>query len=339
MTEQDIVNLLKQKFTENPRFNRKQFAADYSINYNLVIKLGVKYNLDLPKYKINSYFFESIDNEVKAYWLGFLYADGCMTKTGGINLLLSTDDRNHLQKYKIDLGIENPIEDTISKIKNSKTGYQHASKVRVTDKKLYSDLVKLGCTRLKTLTLRFPSPNQVPEVLIRHFIRGYFDGDGSVWEALISGGKYKSLQCGITSTYDIVMNIKKVLLAVGISKVETVPHPHSGASGIYILRIRRNNDVIKFYNYIYQNSTVYMDRKKNKFLEFGMKEIVPVNDLIKCIILTNYQEIPFTSKDVQRHIKVSFNCVQNNLKKLKSSSFIKKNGSRDKCSLYKYAKN
>lgn len=56
------------------------------------------------------------------------------------------------------------------------------SRIQISSKTLTADLLKLGCTPRKSLTLKFPNDGIFKSNdLIRHFIRGYFDGDGSVF--------------------------------------------------------------------------------------------------------------------------------------------------------------
>lgn len=337
MSNDIIVQALKLEYSKNPRFNRKEFAVKNGFDYNLVIKLGLKHGIRREKYKADFDFFEVIDSEQKAYWLGFLYADGCMTKTGGVNLLLSRNDRSHLEKYKADLKIENPIEDRSQKTKSNKTGVQHSSKIRICDKKLYSDLLKLGCVQNKTFKLLFPREDQVPKYLVKHFIRGYFDGDGSVWETSDKKGKYKNLQCGMTSTNDMISNIKNILLAQGLSSVEVQPHPNS--SGICILRIRRNNDVIRFYEFLYTDAIIFLDRKKEKFDSFGLRALTYADDHIKSIISTQFKSKPFSSKDLLPLVKFYKSTVQASLKRLFNNGFIKKLTKEDRFLRYEYNQN
>ena len=118
--------------------------------------------------------FEDIDNEEKAYWLGFLFADGNITydldKTKyKIELGLATIDYNHLEKYKTFLKYNKDI-----KFRSS----TNSCRIIVGSKKACEDLIKLGCTPKKSLILKFPK--NIREDLLSHFIRGYFDGDGSI---------------------------------------------------------------------------------------------------------------------------------------------------------------
>ena len=113
--------------------------------------------------------FKNIDTEEKAYWLGVLYADGCCTTNYSVELTVHKDDIDILKKYCKFLEIK---EDRIKYYKN-------IVRVRVCHKYLWQSLVEKGCVRRKSLILKFPDETifQKSE-LIRHFMRGYCDGDG-----------------------------------------------------------------------------------------------------------------------------------------------------------------
>lgn len=66
-----------------------------------------------------------------------------------------------------------------SSIQNSNN--KDKSTVNFSSLSLCKDLTKLGAKRNKSLTLEFPSDEIVPKKYKHHFIRGYFDGDGCIW--------------------------------------------------------------------------------------------------------------------------------------------------------------
>ena len=134
-----------------------------------------KENIEVINYhnlaKFNIDFFEKIDSQEKAYWLGFLYADGAIGSTNnGIEVSLKSSDYDHLLKLKESLGFK------------EKNIYKDEIRCRLTftNKKTKEDLIKLGCFPKKSLSLKFPSKDQVPDEYLYDFIRGYVDGDGSV---------------------------------------------------------------------------------------------------------------------------------------------------------------
>jgi DNA-binding transcriptional regulator WhiA len=111
--------------------------------------------------------FHVIDTEDKAYWLGFLYADGYISKYNQIEVSLSLEDIDHLKKLK--------------KFVNTNTNIitdKYRCRLLFCSKEMVSDLAILGCVNNKSLILTFPTEEQVPQNLLNHFLRGYVDGDG-----------------------------------------------------------------------------------------------------------------------------------------------------------------
>jgi DNA-binding transcriptional regulator WhiA len=195
--------------------------------------------------------FEVIDSEEKAYWLGFLYADGSVgSAEDKIELGLAEKDLKHIEKFRDFMGISNKI------------SYREATKsyrMSFRSAKCKQDLIDKGCVPKKSLILNFPTESQVPKTLIRHFIRGYFDGDG--WFT----NTESCFQIGIIGTenfikgfLDNIENINKD------NKIFTV-HRENGAKR-YVFGAYQ--DVLNFLNWIYKDSNVYLDRKYEHYLDF-----------------------------------------------------------------------
>lgn len=125
------------------------------------------------KYAKNKHVFDCIDTEEKAYWLGFLYADGNVSKTNRIRLSLAEQDYSTLEKFSNFIYSKNRIKHYVQR------KYLHRQNliyVDVGSKYMSEKLTNLGCTPNKTFLLTFP--DWIDKNLINHFIRGYFDGDG-----------------------------------------------------------------------------------------------------------------------------------------------------------------
>lgn len=131
------------------------------------------------KHKYNDDFFETIDTEEKAYWLGFIYADGCIVEgknSKTLEVTLNDSDRGHLVKFVNAIG---GVSDLISEktVKLNGIEYQ-AVKVAICCTKMCNDLSVHGVMPRKSLVLTFPE--NILYRLKRHFIRGYLDGDGCI---------------------------------------------------------------------------------------------------------------------------------------------------------------
>lgn len=135
--------------------------------------------------KFDNTIFDSIDTEEKAYWLGFIFADGCVAKQKAkrnyaITIGLAIQDINHLYKFNHFVKyIKNNMKIIKAKPSNIAKNVQDKCVFSVSNKHLWETLNPYGCTPQKSLTLEFPDKNIFKSVdLIRHFIRGYIDGDG-----------------------------------------------------------------------------------------------------------------------------------------------------------------
>jgi len=126
------------------------------------------------KYTVDTRFFAKINNEQKAYWLGFVSADGCITDTT-LSFALARRDREHLIKLKSSLSSEHPIKDVITVVKHKE---YPQSQLQICSTELISDLETHGLHRHKSASLK--PANNLPEELARHYWRGLLDGDGSI---------------------------------------------------------------------------------------------------------------------------------------------------------------
>lgn len=200
----------------------------------------------------NRRLFKEIDTESKAYWLGFLSADGWVsTKENDykIELQLAKKDRGHLEKFKSFIGLENEIRDRIVANK------YYASRFSFRSSEMKNDLIAAGCTPQKTFTLKFPTENIVPTELMRHYVRGYLDGDG--WISYTG----KSRQVGLIGTEDFLMVLIEKLNLPNL-KLQSV---HNGPQKRYMFSGKASKEFIIL---LYKDSNVYLDRKYQAYLNY-----------------------------------------------------------------------
>lgn len=200
-------------------------------------------------------FFEKIDTEEKAYILGFVYADGCISKNT-FSIKLSIKDEDFLINIKNTLKSEHKIIHTINK--NGWGIGNESCSLSIVSKKMVNDLLNDGVFYNKSNILEFPSSSIVPENLLHHFIRGYFDGDGSVYKATYAVGA--SFE-GTKMFLDKLMNVlhEKIGTNSSVQKYKNKEH--------YCIKIGGANLMKKFYNYLYNDAHIYLDRKKKVFEE------------------------------------------------------------------------
>lgn len=197
----------------------------------------------------NENYFSRIDTEEKAYWLGFLYADGAVGKnTNIVELSLKSSDISHLEKYKKSLQFN---EDKHIYCDNVRCRISHSSK------KLKNDLINLGCFPQKSLILAFPTDNQVPSILIHHFVRGYIDGDGSVMIGKNHKNIYTKPRMNILGTKEFLIGL------VNAMGWEMCKYYKKG--NVYSIEWNGKR-ALKYLDDIYLDATIYLDRKYLKYL-------------------------------------------------------------------------
>lgn len=231
----------------------------YNVCYASVYNAIKKYNLDY-KYTygrtifFNEDYFETIDTEEKAYWLGFIFADGSVGRTdksvsseNRLTIGLSIKDKSTLEAFARAIEMpENKIFHVYPKhsYSQSEMVYLYCNSI-----KMINDLKALGCHPHKTTHTEIPD---IAEELIPHFIRGYFDGDGCV-----SGKSFE-----ITSDGFITHQMQRVFMSeLGFRKTKIREYRNA-----FNLRYGGRNQLQKIFHYLYDNATVYMQRKYDKFL-------------------------------------------------------------------------
>jgi len=222
--------------------------------YQIIKREGKEYVIPNKKYDVNADYFENIDTQDKSYWLGFLYADGYVRmkdgRSGELKLKLKKSDKKHIELFRKCIGSTHKIIDGISKVVVSGRTYEsECSSLSVYNTKIVKDLFSCGCVNNKTFKINIP---KLSSDLIRHFIRGYFDGDGCVC------GMKKRIRFGFTSGSNMFLQqLKNILIKeckLGDNKINN-----------FDISWTRKGDLLNFYHYIYDNSTIYLKRKKEKF--------------------------------------------------------------------------
>lgn len=224
-------------------------------------KLGVKYLF------YNENYFENIDTPEKAYWLGMLYVDGYITSDNRFGIELKISDLNHL--YKLTNALNSNIKINIRKRGNNKSCH-----IQIKNSKLYKDLEQKGVLRNKTYILQFPNKYQLNSDLYSHFIRGLFDGDGSIvfysYNQLRKDRNNKTYKrivkeiSFVCKSYDFINYLgnfinEKLDMNINVT--------HNNRDDIYYLRIANKKDLLNFIDYIYKDAKIYLDRKYIKAQE------------------------------------------------------------------------
>lgn len=225
------------------------------------------------QYTFNESYFETIDSEHKAYWLGFIAADGCVLEpttciskktgkrikkeNGALEIALKKSDTIHLKKFQKD------ISDT-HKIYYRK--HQEACSLKLHSKKMYENLLKLGIVPRKSKKLELPQ--SIPDELFPHFLRGYFDGDGS-----ISFSKTKKKAITVHSIAISFLGnetfISQVFDKLKQYNIKGCFSYKKGVKDIKTFMLTNIKTKKRFLDFIYKDATIYLDRKYDRYLIFN----------------------------------------------------------------------
>ena len=206
---------------------------------NLNFSRKSKYSLDYER------FSSKLHTEETYYLLGYLFSDGYINPNKGL-INITSKDKDILEKLCKLIG-----DIPINKNKYGSFYIQWYSKKHI------KEIENLGCTNNKSLTLLYPT--WLKKNLEHHFIRGYFDGDGSVGFYNRKYRPSKVLKISIAGTLDFLSGIRKYIDNKGsIRKLKN----------IYVLDYNGNVSAKIFCEKIYKNSSIFMGRKNKIFKGF-----------------------------------------------------------------------
>ena len=244
--------------------NKNEIAETLNRSVSAIQIRAHKHGLKKSPYTCNYHFFDDLNTEDKAYWFGFLMADGWTsrnkkTNAGAVGIDLQYRDINHLRKFNKSIGGNYKITDRWRKCTLSKDDTKHHyCTIRIFSHIMYESLEKLGFNQDKTFNCRFP---KISNELLRHFLRGYFDGDGCFG--------YSKNRLGVrfcTASKLLNDDIVSFLKENNYSIYEYYCINDFGTT-MYYPEINRGTDKIRFLDYLYQDSSIYLDRKYYKYLK------------------------------------------------------------------------
>ena len=216
------------------------------------------------KYKINQSYFEVIDTKEKAYILGFLCADGYLATTRNtpdnpdcFGFGIHERDADFLSFFKEEIGSEHKIRNIGKECKE----------LRITNIKMTKDLVKLGLTTKKTLTIdigEIAKRAKLEGALLSSFILGYFDGDGGIYKCLGANKKTYQYSMSITGTRETCDFLYDYFNQIGFM---TKRHKNRETNN-YTYVISGRNLVCQCLDKLYDDKPKFtLERKYLKYLE------------------------------------------------------------------------
>jgi hypothetical protein len=199
--------------------------------------------------------FHEVNTEDTAYWLGMLFADGSVQERnrGHFSVSLGLIDEEHVEAFREFVGSDVAMLALPSRWPNGSTFHR----VMFQCDEMATDLARHGCIPRKTHRTQWP--DSVPEPLVHHFIRGYFDGDGSVYKT--KQGKWGICFAGtpiflsrLSEVISSAVGIPERRLASTYCKTKTIAYGG-------------NRQVPQVLSYLYQGATISLERKRRRALQ------------------------------------------------------------------------
>ncbi|MBO7692530.1 MAG: hypothetical protein J6W16_07200 [Methanobrevibacter sp.] len=269
-------------------------AVTYKLNelhIHIKEKSIVEESLYRRAYSVDDDYFENIDSQKKAYWLGWIITDGyvktkantCrgLVKENSISLKLQAKDRCVLEDFKKDLNTDISIKsikrrkafEYTNKITNKtvciKGGEQ--AEFRFSSAKMVQDLAKYGIHQNKTYDVVFPEA--LDSKYYPGFIAGVISGDGCI-NIKLNHGKTYLLRCMIAGTLDLIDNIKNILVKeIGVNPDKKITK-NKDSKCLYTLELNQT-ETISLYYWLQKNGISLMERK-NKLIEEFLNERVKI---------------------------------------------------------------
>lgn len=250
---EDILN----KYQNN--WSQQKIADFYEVSRTVIKRIleiqnnGIVIRNRTSKYKYQQDIFENIDTAEKAYWLGFLAADGCNYQrehNASVILNVHEKDIKHLEKFKKFCHTDAEIKSYI--------GYEGFSnqtpmcKITLNSKKISNDLIDKGILPNKSLILQ---PPHILEEFYKPFILGYFDGDGSISKT----SQYNNYSISIQGTKEILTWICEVLDWDAKLEKRNI----NSNNNSYYIRCGGTNKPYQILNQLYNSCEIHLDRKFN----------------------------------------------------------------------------
>lgn len=213
-------------------------------------------------HKINENKFNKIETEEDAYFLGWMYSDGCISN-GIISISLQNGDDKIVRMMRDYFFKENGPRFSIEKARSSNHKGQFG--LKFAGKTICENLVKLKCFERKSNTVRFS--DKIPENLEGDVIRGIFDGDGSITKSKRGVGFVGYMCRFFTVSRGFAEDISRILSKNGI-KNQIYKECRGNYLDMYSVSVISRENVFKLFKFMYKESSLWLDRKFVKFIEF-----------------------------------------------------------------------
>ncbi len=224
-------------------------VRNYLHRYNIPLRpIGTGSPATRKYTPINVTGFTNLQDDWHAYWVGFLAADGSVQRTH-VAVKLAAVDYDHLVKLRDGLGSNLPV-------KRIPNGGQPAASLTLSGAPLLTALAQWGVVPNKTLSLSFPT--YLPPALLPAYIRGYFDGDGTLMQR-VRAGRVETVVRFTCGNQSFLQALQQALSGYGVRTL--TPYTNRGSNAHVLPVACEKANLRRFLALLYQGATVALDRK------------------------------------------------------------------------------
>jgi intein/homing endonuclease len=226
-----------------------KIGQDYNVKQQTINRLLHKNNVVVSnrKHQFNEDYFKEIDSAEKAYWLGFITADGYVNEDRNFMIIkLQERDKKHLEKFIQAInGDMNMIKSQYHNITGNKQYY-----AEVNSKKFVNHLKNLNIRQAKSAN-EHVCKDKIPKEFIKDYIRGLWDGDGHIEEKRIN----------LISSSEVLQFVQEYFNKTCYIPINKICN-HCNTHRIFICK---NREIAL--HHIYYNNCIALDRKYNFVIE------------------------------------------------------------------------
>ena len=253
-----LKSTIIEEYLNTPEVQRSltQLQKKYGVKRQTISKWLKEKNIEVINHqnrlRLDESIFDKINTEEKAYWLGFIFADGNISSEGyRFEMNLSIVDIDHMEKFREFLKLETEI-----KVSKNYGNGNMVCRLSARNVRIWNSLNNLGCTPKKSLTLKFPNINDFSnKQFIYDFIRGYCDGDGSL--GLYNYKNTKNSQVSMVGTYEFLYKLREFLGISGYIRNKSCADYKNNAFELKYTGVNAR----KVARLLYENSSIYLERK------------------------------------------------------------------------------
>lgn len=271
-------NILRDLYI-NKNMTQTQIKTMFSIKDDKVLhrwfaESGIERRKERGVYKFNRHFFDKIDTEEKAYWLGFIWCDGYVCKRkrkGGVTyefkLDLAVRDKEHVEKFKNALESDHPVNTYKNKTTFDKENEEtEVARLYLANKHFAKSLYeKYGLVANRSDADKLIK--SIPDNLIKHFIRGVLDADGGISNYHVKEERLtkptRKMAVRFYTYENLLVFIREYFINIGLSNFkQQFRKRHEDRDGFATeLSYTGNQQVPIILDYLYDEAHVYLQRK------------------------------------------------------------------------------